>query len=129
MLQNPGHRPPMARLLDLGDRMLRTVGIQRNPLSPEAIKREAAAAMKLDDFGPPDFEEGLALYCRSAEEDGRLDIVGREIVRRAVRRILSNRLLLIEHRKSNPGVARAGPAGDRHGVAAHRHDPHAPPAR
>jgi hypothetical protein len=58
--------------------------------------------MKLDDFGPPDFEEGLALYCRSAEEDGRLDIVGREIVRRAVRRILSNRLLLVEHRKSNP---------------------------
>lgn len=102
MLQNPSHRPPLARLLDLGDRMRRAVGIQRNPLSPEAIKREAAAAMKLDDFGPPDFEEGLALYCRSAEEEGRLDIVGREIVRRAVRRILSNRLLLIEHRKSNP---------------------------
>ena len=102
MLQKPSHRPLLARLLDLGDRMLRAVGIQRNPLLPEAIKREAAAAMKLDDFGPPDFEEGLALYCRSAEEDGRLDIVGREIVRRAVRRILSNRLLLVEHRKSNP---------------------------
>jgi len=82
--------------------MLRAVGIQRNPLSPENIKREAAAAMKLDDFGPPDFEEGLARYCRSAEEDGGLDIVGREIVRRAIRRHLSNRLLLVEHRKRNP---------------------------
>jgi len=98
MLQ-PSSRPMLARILDLGDRALHRVGLRRNRLSPEAIKSEAAQATRLDDFGPPDFEEGLAVFCRSVEEDGKLDLVGREVVRRVVRRVLSNRLLLVDYHK------------------------------
>ncbi len=101
-MHNPGRRPALARLLDLGDRALRAVGICRNSLSPESVKAGAVAATGLDDFGPSDFAEGLAVFCRSAEQDGHLDIVGREILRRVLKRVLSNRLLLVEHRKRAP---------------------------
>jgi hypothetical protein len=101
-MHNPSKRPALARLLDLGDRMLRAIGIRRRLLTPEGVKADAVAATGLGDFGPPDFEEGLAAFCRSAEQDARLDIVGREIVRRVLRRVLCNRLLLVAHRKRDP---------------------------
>jgi len=94
-------RPLMARAFDLGDRALHAVGLRNNRITPEAAKADAARATGLDDFGSDDFEEGLEVFCRSAETDGKLDIVGREVVRAFVRRILSNRLLLIEYRKRN----------------------------
>ncbi len=96
-------RPVVARLLDLGDRALRLLGLDRGrTLTPESLKAEAAAASRLSDFGSPDFEQGLAIYCRSAEQDAGLDYVGREIVRRVLKRVLSNRLLLVEYCKHRP---------------------------
>jgi hypothetical protein len=92
-------RPLVARVLDLGDRALRSTGLRRNRITPEAAKADAARATGLDDFGADDFEEGLAVFCDSVEEDAKLDMVGREVVRAFLRRILSNRLLLIEYRK------------------------------
>ncbi len=97
----PNRRPMLARLLDVGDRALHKVGLRNNRLSPAAIKAEAVVATRLDDFGAPDFEEGLAVYCRSAEEDAHLDLVGREVVCRVVRRVLCNRLLLIDYHKNH----------------------------
>ncbi len=92
-------RPPSARALDLADRGLRAIGLRRDFLTPEAAKADAAAATGLSDFGPTDFEEGLAIFCRALEEDAALDWVGRGVVRSFLRRVLSNRLLLVEHRK------------------------------
>ncbi|MEN8164188.1 MAG: sulfotransferase [Acidobacteriota bacterium] len=93
-------RPLAARVLNLGDRALRAAGIRRDRLTPEVAKADAAAATGLDDFGPEDFEEGLAVFCRSVEAEAGIDIVGRAVLRAFLRRILSNRLLLVDHRKN-----------------------------
>lgn len=98
----PTPRPAVARLLDSGDRLLRIVGVPRPILTPESAKAEARDATKLDDFGTNDFEEGLEVFCRSAEQDARLDMVGRGVVKGVLRRVLSNRLLLVDHRKRCP---------------------------
>lgn len=95
----PIRRPLLARALDLGDTLLRAVGARRDRMTPEAAKADAARATGLSDFGPDDFEEGLSVFCRALEEDAELDLVGRRVARAFLRRILSNRLLLVEHRK------------------------------
>lgn len=93
-------RPFPARILNLGDRALRVTGIRRDYLTPEAAKADAVEAVGLDDFGSDDFEEGLAVFCRSAETEGGIDAVGRFVLRAFLRRILSNRLLLVHYRRS-----------------------------
>ncbi|MGD9264600.1 MAG: sulfotransferase [Lysobacterales bacterium] len=95
-------RPLHLRLLVAGDRGLRALGLSRDRLRPEAVKADAAAATGLDDFGPGDFEEGLAVFCESAETEGGIDMVGRMVLRAFLRRILGNRLLLVHHQNNNP---------------------------
>jgi hypothetical protein len=95
-------RPLALRLLDFGSRSLRALGLRHDRLTPEAVKADAAAAIGLDDFGSDDFEEGLAVFCNSAETEGRIDFVGRMVLRAFLRRILGNRLLLVNQRKSDP---------------------------
>lgn len=99
------HRPLPARVLDLADRALRVTGFRRAQLSPEAIKADAVAATGLNDFGADDFEEGLAVFCHSAETEAGIDLVGRAVLKAFLRRILGNRLLLVEHRKQHPQTA------------------------
>jgi hypothetical protein len=95
-------RPLPLRLLDFGDRGLRALGLRHDRLTPEAVKADAAAAIGLDDFGPDDYEEGLAVFCNSAETEGGIDLVGRMVLRAFLRRILGNRLLLVNHRNNGP---------------------------
>ena len=77
--------------------------MRRDRLTPAAVKADAAAATGLDDFGADDFEEGLAVFCHSAETEGGIDFVGRVVLRTFLRRIMCNRLLLVNHRKTSPG--------------------------
>jgi hypothetical protein len=58
----------------------------------------------LSDFGEPDFEEPLAILCRSAEEDARLSLLGRMAVRDQITRALVTRLRRIDLRRKNPGI-------------------------
>jgi len=95
-------RPLRARLIDLGDRALCATGLRHNRLEPQAVKAAAIHSVGLEDFGEPDFEEGLALFCRSAEEEGRIDYVGRQVLRSLLKRALANRLLLVHHLSQDP---------------------------
>jgi len=97
-------RPLPIRLLDFGDRALRATGLRRDRLNPEAVKADAIASIKLDDFGSDDFEEGLAVFCHSAETEGGIDFLGRAVLRVFLRRILVNRLLLVNRRKTGPAL-------------------------
>ena len=45
-------------------------------LQPEALIADARAATGLDDFGAPDFEEGLAVLCESLDSDAQLNDLG-----------------------------------------------------
>lgn len=99
MTLEPIQRPLPARALDLADRALRATGLRRSRLNPEAIKADAVATTGLDDFGADDFEEGLAVFCRSAESEANIDLVGRAVLKTFLRRILCNRQLLVDYRK------------------------------
>ncbi|MDF1564739.1 MAG: sulfotransferase [Deltaproteobacteria bacterium] len=96
------HRPALARAADLWDRLGRGLGLRRDWLTPEALEEDAARMTGLSDFGPDDYREGLEVFCRSLARDAHLDVVGRAVVRSFLRRILGNRLLLVEHRKHAP---------------------------
>lgn len=105
MVLEPVTRPLQVRLLDAGDRALRRLGVRRHRFDPEALKAAAAKSVGLSDYGPPDFEEGLRMACESAEDpDARLDIVGRAVVEATLKRILTNRLLWWNAKKTRPEV-------------------------
>ncbi len=95
-------RPKLARYVDLADKVLRIVGVRRLQFTPDAAKRAACEAMGLRDFGDADFEQGLAVFCACVEAEANLDWVGRNIAWSALKRILSNRLLLVDFSKRNP---------------------------
>lgn len=59
----------------------------------------------LDDFGGEAFREGLARLASGYEQDAALTPLGRIAVRTDLRRLLSNRLRLVEDRKRHPGIA------------------------
>ena len=105
-LLEPVRRPLKIRLLNAFDRGLRGLGARRQSFVPEELKAAAAARVGLSDFGPDDFEEGLAVACNAAEEAG-LDIVGRAVAEAGLRRILGNRLLWVDYKQRNPAVFQA----------------------
>ena len=45
-------------------------------LDPQRLLDAAAAATGLDDFGPPDFREGLEVYCASLADQAKLNDLG-----------------------------------------------------
>ena len=73
-------------------------------LEPEALKAAARRRAGLSDFGPDDFEEGLAVACRSLAEDARLTFIGRVIVRTRLVSGLVTRLRWVQLRDRQPAL-------------------------
>ncbi|MCB9797165.1 MAG: sulfotransferase [Alphaproteobacteria bacterium] len=103
MLRMPP-RPLQVRLADALDRASRRLGRDKAPITPEAAEQSAIALTGLRDFGPDDYREGLERFCATVVEDAQPDLIGRHLIRSALRRILANRLLLIERQRSAPEV-------------------------
>lgn len=74
-------------------------------MNPDELLDEACAATGLDDFGPGDFREGLAVYCQALAGEARLNDVGRLAVRSAVASNLTNRLRVVDWAARHPEVA------------------------
>jgi hypothetical protein len=106
MLTSVAHPLPI-RVLNAAGAALQTAGVRLVPLTPEALVRRAVRKAGLADFGEPDFAEGLAVLCRSAEEDARLSLLGRLVLRDHVTDALVTRLRRIEARRRTPDVFRA----------------------
>ena len=81
---------------------LRRIGIEIAKLEPESLKRAAVRRAGVGDFGPDDFEPGLASFCRSLEHDARLTPIGRRGLRDFVINALVTRLQRVELRKRRP---------------------------
>jgi hypothetical protein len=74
-------------------------------MNPDELLDEASAATGLDDFGPDDFREGLAVYCAALAAEARLNDVGRLAIRAALASNLTNRLRVIDWAARHPDVA------------------------
>ena len=74
-------------------------------LRPEVLLAEARAATGLDDFGPDDFREGLAVLCESLERDAHLNDLGDAAFPGMLVGSLSNRLKVVDWIARHPEVA------------------------
>ncbi|HEV7759414.1 MAG TPA: hypothetical protein VGO78_10510, partial [Acidimicrobiales bacterium] len=72
---------------------------------PDDLLAEACAGTGLDDFGPDDFREGLAVYCRSVASEAQLNDVGVLAVRGTILANLVNRLRVVDWAARHPEVA------------------------
>jgi hypothetical protein len=104
-LARPARTAPL-RLLNATGRGLARLGLTPVSLEPEALLASAARRTGLDDFGDDGFREPLRVLLQSAREQGRLNLLGRVIVRTATLRTLENRLRLLDERKRRPEIER-----------------------
>lgn len=75
-------------------------------LLPDDVLAEACEKTGLDDFGPDDFREGLAVLCESINGEARLNELGELAVRDTVVNSLANRLRVFDWIRRHPEVAR-----------------------
>jgi Sulfotransferase family len=75
-------------------------------LLPDDVLAEACEKTGLDDFGPDDFREGLAVLCESIKGEARLNELGELAVRDTVVNSLANRLRVFDWIRRHPEVAR-----------------------
>ena len=75
-------------------------------LLPDGVVAEACERTGLDDFGPGDFREGLAVLCASIDDEARLNELGELAVRDALVNSLANRLRVFDWIRRHPEVAR-----------------------
>jgi hypothetical protein len=74
-------------------------------LLPDAVVAEACEKTGLDNFGPPDFRDGLAVLCESIDDEARLNELGEVAVRETVVNSLANRLRVFDWIRRHPEVA------------------------
>jgi Sulfotransferase family len=75
-------------------------------LLPDAVVAEACDKTGLEDFGPADFREGLAVLCESIDDEARLNELGEVAVRETVVNSLANRLRVFDWIRRHPEVER-----------------------
>ena len=73
-------------------------------LEPERLLDAATAATGLDDFGAPDFREGLEVYCASLTEQAQLNDLGAVALPSLITDNLSRRLRVIAWAARHPAV-------------------------
>lgn len=91
--------PLPVRLFNGAGPALRRLHLDLLSLSPDRLIATAVRRAALDDFGPADFETGLAVLTRSAERDARLTTIGRLALRQHILSALNTRLLEEDHRR------------------------------
>ncbi len=80
------------------------MGVRLVSLEPEALIRRARRRTGLDDLGDTSDREGLERLCLSLEDDARLSLGGRIVMRDNITNALVNRLRLLEARKRTPAT-------------------------
>ena len=74
-------------------------------LLAEDVVAEASERTALDDFGPPDFRDGLDALCASVNHEACLSELGAAAVRGTVLNSLANRLRVVDWRRRHPSAA------------------------
>ena len=100
----PPRSPWTEKLISLGHG-LGDEGRSLISLEPEQLKRSAAAAAALDDFGPTWWEDPFARLCAALDDQADLHLPGRLRTRGELQLILQNRLRLVDTWKRQPQIA------------------------
>lgn len=103
MLESVQH-PRLLRWADAAHARLEGGGKLLLRLAPSSLKEAARKRARLRDFGSDDFEEGLSVLCKSAEEDANLNLFGRLMVHRLTVSALVHRLRRVELRRTRPAL-------------------------
>lgn len=90
----PPHQPWGLRAINAVGRRLARDGAGWIDISPAALMARAERETGLRDWGPENFREALDVLTRSLDQDARMNLGGRFVVRGFLTRLLSNRLKL-----------------------------------
>ncbi|MCU1393849.1 MAG: hypothetical protein JWM34_2277 [Ilumatobacteraceae bacterium] len=74
-------------------------------LNPDDFVAAARAQTGLEDFGSDSYREGLEIFCRSAQDEARLNDIGSMAVPGGITSALANRLRVVDYAKQHPEVA------------------------
>jgi hypothetical protein len=105
MIQGARSRPFWLEVVNSGGGLLRRARVLSLTIDAAALKAAARRAVRLEDFGPDDFEQPLDLLARSCESEARLNFIGRCLMRSYLTRLLEHRLLLERDRRRHPEIA------------------------
>lgn len=95
--------PPTVRAINVVGGLASRVGL-RPSLSRADLLQAARAGTGLDDFGPPDFLEGLGTLLADLDGPANLTTIGRVAARTRILALLETRLRLIHAQRTNPAV-------------------------
>lgn len=104
-IATPPRLPALVRFANRGAALLRRMGVELIDLDEASLVREATRTTGLEDFGAEPFFGPLRKLLPSLEEDAQLSLLGRNIVRRELLRLLQNRLTLVRDRQQHPEIA------------------------
>lgn len=85
-------------------RGIKSIGIDPLPLTPESLKKRAARAARLDDFGRGEIDQGLEVLCRSLSDDANITFVGNIAIHESLARNLTTHLLRVDLEKRRPEI-------------------------
>ena len=96
--------PRVVRLLNRCGAALEKRGVGSKTMSAARLLEKAKARTGLEDFGEPEFFEGLSRLLESCQHEARLNVIGKLAVRNDAVRILCNRLALVRDRERHPEI-------------------------
>lgn len=100
-------RPLGLRVLNRLGKSLDAVGLPPVRLDDAALLADAERATRLADFGNDAFRAPLRLLVEALREDARLTLLGRMIARTDLRRLLENRLRMVDAWRRHPEILAA----------------------
>lgn len=101
----PPHRPPIVRMINSAGRLVERLGAKVPSLSLDSLHDAAAKRAGSDDFGDPDYREGLERLVASIEAESKTNLLGRVSARTQIVDLLAARLELTAYRKDHPELA------------------------
>lgn len=90
------------RWINRTGRLLNKIGLKHGRLEPRALIAAASRQTGLDDFGEPDFRQGLEQLVESLESEAQLSTIGRTAAKAELVDNLCRRLRIIDYRKLHP---------------------------
>jgi len=96
--------PRPVRWANAAAALARKVGVEFIKLDEASLLREATRQTGLSDFGDEPFFGPMRILLDSLEGDARLSLLGRNIARSEIVRLLVNRLQLVRDRAENPQI-------------------------
>jgi hypothetical protein len=103
LTRRPVQRMPV-RVMNAVGNGCRRLGVERAPLSPEGMCREAAARTGLSDFGDESFRSALEVLADSIEREAHLHVVARHLIRGQIVGRLAGRLQMQSYWTKRPQV-------------------------